>query len=369
MGQFLKRNVGTIFIMLGNSCNMHCRYCLQHPLVEHGLSAAINPDICKFIEEVSSDKKEPLQLHFYGGEPLIYFKTMKEIIGNTKGMNVQYSTICNGKAITQEMVDLFNALPLHVAVSWDGKNVLQTRGYDVFALGSKTRDLLLQLKQLCVSGVISARNYPQEACDAFQELSKAYFDIHGYALSFNYDLIMDTGLGDKSLLAMDYRRVYDEVFHIMGTYLQYRMNKAEMKIAELAFIEPIFNGLNRIHRESPWNQQYCYCGNGYTTLNMDLAGNLYPCHNTSQKAGSIYTPYFKYLNEVLKSDTTFGRREKCMDCPAMLYCRGGCKLVKDADMENGMCKLRRAVFQPVLDATIAYGKEIMEADNGQRDNQ
>ena len=36
MGNFLRREIGTIFIMLGNSCNMHCKYCLQHPLVERG---------------------------------------------------------------------------------------------------------------------------------------------------------------------------------------------------------------------------------------------------------------------------------------------------------------------------------------------
>ena len=99
-------------------------------------------------------------------------------------------------------------------------------------------------------------------------------------------------------------------------------------------------------------------------LTLDLAGNLYPCHNTSQKAGSIYDSYFKYLNEILKTDRTFERREKCLDCPAVASCKGGCKLVEPENMENGLCRLRRAIFLPILKGTMAYGREIMEAGNG-----
>ena len=246
MGEFLKRNINTIFLMLGNGCNMNCRYCLQHPLVEKSLSGHVNPDVYRFIRQVveENDEKTELGLHFYGGEPLIYFPLMKEIIGKLKGVKgIRFSTISNGKAITDEMVELFNSMPLYVCISWDGYNVLNTRGYDVFAKGSKTRERLLKLDHLGVSGVLSAYNYPQEACDAFQELSKDYFDIHGYPLSFNYDTIMDTGLGDKSLLDMDYDRVEREVGAMMDRYMKYRLGQGEMKFAELAFIESRFNAL------------------------------------------------------------------------------------------------------------------------------
>lgn len=369
MGEFLKRNISTVFVMLGNGCNLNCRYCLQHLLVEQSLSGRVNPDVYRFIEQVveENDERTTLGLHFYGGEPLIYFPLMKEMIEKTKHLKrVQYSTISNGKAITQEMVDLFNEIHLHVAISWDGKNVLETRGYDVFAPGSQTRDLLLQLDHLCVSAVISAYNYPQEACDAFQELSKDYFDIHGYPLNFNYDTIMDTGLGDKSLLEMDYDRVSREVAAMMDRYMKYRLNKGEMKFAELAFIESRFTSLYDYNRKDGkfWDRQWCCCNNGYSVLNLDLAGNLYPCHNTSHKAGSIYDPYFKYLNEILKTDTTFARRPQCLECPAVASCKGGCKLVAPENMENGLCKLRRAIFLPILKGTLAYGREIMEAGNG-----
>ena len=48
----------------------------------------------------------------------------------------------------------------------------------------------------------------------------------------------------------------------------------------------------------------------------------------------------------------------------MASCKGGCKLVAPENMEKGLCQLRQAIFVPILQATLAYGKEIMEAGNG-----
>ena len=52
MGRFLKRRIHTVFLMLGNSCNMNCRYCLQHPLVNRQLTEKINPVIYDFLKNV-----------------------------------------------------------------------------------------------------------------------------------------------------------------------------------------------------------------------------------------------------------------------------------------------------------------------------
>lgn len=372
MTNFLNRNIGNIFIMLGHGCNMNCRYCLQHPLVEQAISSHINPDIYNFIEQITKENDEDckLNLHFFGGEPLVYFSAIKKIVENTKHLSVTYSILTNGKNITQEMVDFLNKHNISPGVSWDGKNTTTTRGMDVFAAGSENRKRLLQLNHLGTSSVLSAENYPQEACDAVQELSADYFELHGYSMGFNFDAIMDTGLGDKSLLQMDFDRVEDEIETMMQRYMDYRLNKGKMQVAELALIEPMFNSLYRVMNKKvlPWEKQYCGCGNGYSTLNMDLAGNLYPCHNTSEKAGNIYTPYFKYLKNIIKTDRVLDRQKYCKDCPAMLWCRGGCKMVPPETMENGMCKLRRALFTPVLKAVLAYGNKLAEVKNGEERN-
>jgi MoaA/NifB/PqqE/SkfB family radical SAM enzyme len=53
--KYLKRNINTVFLMLGNSCNMNCAYCLQHPLVHKPLTREVNPEIYDFLEEISQE--------------------------------------------------------------------------------------------------------------------------------------------------------------------------------------------------------------------------------------------------------------------------------------------------------------------------
>jgi uncharacterized protein len=51
--KYVRRNINTVFLMLGNSCNMNCAYCLQHPLVHKALTREVNPEIYDFLEEVT----------------------------------------------------------------------------------------------------------------------------------------------------------------------------------------------------------------------------------------------------------------------------------------------------------------------------
>ena len=51
MGKYLKREITSIFLMLGNQCNMNCTYCLQHPLVNEPILTEIDPEIYDFLCE------------------------------------------------------------------------------------------------------------------------------------------------------------------------------------------------------------------------------------------------------------------------------------------------------------------------------
>jgi hypothetical protein len=113
-----------------------------------------------------------------------------------------FGIITNGRALTDEMVRFFNARDFTVCVSWDGPHVKETRGYDVFSV-PEIRERILALEHLCLSAVLSAKAYPREVLQAFQQISEEYSAIHGYQVAVNLDEIMDTGLPKKDLL--DYR--------------------------------------------------------------------------------------------------------------------------------------------------------------------
>lgn len=366
--KFLNRHVNTIFIMLGNECNLNCKYCLQHPLVEEPISHEINPDIYDFIKEVCTElgDEEKLTIQFFGGEPLLFWDNIKKIVSEIqkRELPVEFSLMTNGKLITQEMVEFFNKYDFWIAVSWDGFNVLKTRGFDAFAPGSKQRKFLLQIKQLGVSAVLSSYAYPIDICDAFQMIDHAYYAIHTHHLYMNVDEIMDTGGIPQDLTNFDYNRLYNEVAKLTEEYLEER-KKGDVpndKYARNAYIHDKYNRLRWFYtnKNNPgeYNEVTCCCGNGYSTYNLGLDGTLYPCHNTSSKAGSIYDSYIRYLDKIIEGDTTKERQEACSNCPAVAYCFGGCKLLSDAVRQKTYCKLKQTVFSPVLMAIQKMGEEM-----------
>lgn len=370
--KFLNRNINTIFIMLGNECNLNCKYCLQHPLVEHPISHEINPDIYDFIEEVSNEISDgnKLRLQFFGGEPLLFWDNIKKIVAETQKRNlpVEYSVMTNGKLITQEMVEFFNQYDFWVCVSWDGFNVLQTRGFDAFAPGSEQRELILKINQLGVSAVLSAYAYPIDICDAFQMIENAYYPIHKHHLYMNVDEIMDTGGIPQDLTHFDYDRLVAEISALTDEYLEERKtgDVPNDKYARNVYIHEKYNRLRWFYMNEYNNGEYkgitCCCGNGYTTYNLGLDGSLYPCHNTSIKAGSIYDSYMNYMNNIISGDTTKERRDICKECPAVAYCCGGCKLISHDARQQTYCKLKRSVFIPVLRKVQELGKKVMSDD-------
>ena len=373
---FLRRDIDTIFILMGNECNLNCRYCLQHPLVTHPISHNINPDIYDFIEQVCHENIGlPLDIRFWGGEPLVFYPTIKELITeltDKRDLPVKYSFSTNGKLLNEEMVQYFIEKNVFVALSWDGPNVEKTRGYDAI---KEKKDLLFKLPKLCISAVDSAYAYPKEICNSFKKLDDEYLSIWGHHINFNIDDIFDTGGIPEDLLDMDLDRISSEIKDMMLHYLQTRTSNEKHSLLNSdqypadVFIGRMVDNAYRFYSDRPGCNDaqiinpWCGCGNGYNTLNLGIDGKLYPCHNTSHSVGDINTPYFTYLRNVINEDSSFTyKKQICGDCEAIAYCRGGCKLMPKELREKYYCKLRKAMFTPVLELLIELGSNLLKQE-------
>ena len=361
---FLRRNVDTIFIMLGHECNLNCKYCLQHPLVHEQISHNINPDIYDFIAQVCKESVWKPRLQFFGGEPTLFFKTVKEIVEEVAKRKLDiagYSLLSNGKLINEEMVEFFNKHKFIVGISWDGYNVKQTRGYNAFE-DPEHRALILKIDDLWVSAVLSAYNSPKQICAAFQELDEEYYKIHNNHILMNVDDIFDTGGLPEDLLNINYDLIMRENTEMAQEFLQDWINGdiPDEHYARNVYINQIYNMIHSFYMTDKHEEQYMFscCGNGFNVLNMGLDGTLYPCHNTSETCGTIYSSYESYLEELLKTDNTKERYQaQCKDCIAMAYCRCGCKLVPDKEREESYCKLKKAVCLPVISMLQNFKEE------------
>ena len=361
MRNYLKTDISTIFIMLGHECNMNCKYCLQHDVVNVALGKEINPDIYNFINDIARNQNTDLGLQFYGGEPLVFFEKIKEFIDDLKSRNmsnnVYFTMITNGKLLDEEKVKYLNENFSHVTISWDGRNSKITRGYDVI---KENKENIFKLKNFSFSGVLSSYNYIKDYLEDCEEVNRDYVEnYHGHTLYFNVDELLDVNLQNQDLKNFDYSKVQEQMVSLCEEYRLYFQENEQISVIRKKFIEEKIGYLRNAIKTKSFAPTRDRCGNGCEVLNMDLQGNLYKCHNTDTKVGCITDNYFDILKNVFALDMAEKNSSKCDDCIVQIMCRNGCPLVKDKAREEYYCKMAMSMNYPIMQLIKILGGVVV----------
>lgn len=102
------------------NCNFRCTYCFEEGFVKKTIDQETIDNIIDLIKD--SDAKT-LSVTWYGGEPLLSFKSIKSITERIKKLQVKYfaSIITNGYLLTPEKVNLFEDLKIiDIQLTLDG---------------------------------------------------------------------------------------------------------------------------------------------------------------------------------------------------------------------------------------------------------
>lgn len=323
--------INKIFLMLGEKCNLQCKYCLQHDLVKQ-CSAEIDENVMNFIRSKIVDYRR-LKIIFYGGEPLVYWNTIKYVVTHLSG-NVSFGIITNGKLLDEKKIDFINDFDISVTLSWDGKNVLQTRGYDVL----KENISVLQVNKLSLSCVLSKYTYPLDFLNEAEQFMKAYRMIHQRNLGLNIDTIMDFG-NCSELRQMDLDKIKSQVEYIIK-------HKTD-KIAYYTIVEQLES---KYLFYKKYVDKRCRCSNGYSVWNVDLKGNIYRCHNSGEKIGTINNSEKIVIDKANKLDPTFNNyQNKCKDCFVQPLCRSGCPLIDEKGRNDYYCDIKNAYYSAFIE--------------------
>lgn len=124
----VQKNAKTLIIELTEECNFRCKYCIfdeDNKQERNHSEKKLSIDCAKSnIEQFYSrtDKKEAYVI-FYGGEPLLEFKMLQELVehGNKiSNKNFKYSLTTNGVLLTKQKIDFLVENNFIVTVSIDG---------------------------------------------------------------------------------------------------------------------------------------------------------------------------------------------------------------------------------------------------------
>ena len=142
------KHIELLKIQMGLGCNYTCDYCSQK-FVERAESTS-HKDIDSFLaklEVLEFDEQRGLKVEFWGGEPLVYWKTLKPLAEALRDKfehwerKPQFSMITNGSILTDEIIDWLMMMDFSVSISHDGPGQ-SVRGPDPFDDPEKKKTIL-----------------------------------------------------------------------------------------------------------------------------------------------------------------------------------------------------------------------------------
>lgn len=122
-------------LMITHACNLNCSYCYeshkQNAYMPVELAKEIISKEASFIKE--SDKFDEIQVDFMGGEPLMNFTLIKEIVEWLEGGGIDVPWICfastNGTLIDHDMKEWLKQHKQYMVLgaSYDGTSKMQSK--------------------------------------------------------------------------------------------------------------------------------------------------------------------------------------------------------------------------------------------------
>lgn len=328
-------SVRKVFLMLGSACNFKCRYCIQNNVNYKPLK--IKTDVLDKVKETASVKAaagERLLVMPWGGEPLLYIKEIKQIV-EYLGDSVDYSIVTNGSLLTEEIVEFFNENNIKFVLSCDGRNTVKTRLNNMLE-NERFLELYKQLKHKSVDCVVSA--YTQDIYDVWE-----YFNSIDPQLQVSFEFLQCTWDMPADIYNFDVRAFKETMKRIAGEakdgLLSGVMNK------QWFFIELMVRRIMANKKLDIPN-----CGQIVVNMNVDTEGNVYACHNISEKIGTIEDFHCELVEKYKQWLSEKDWRGDCRECQYVYFCNGDCPNTdKKTAGQKKCCEIRKVFIQTCID--------------------
>ncbi|MBR5684385.1 MAG: thioether cross-link-forming SCIFF peptide maturase [Ruminococcus sp.] len=313
---------------IAHDCQLRCKYCFAST-GDFGkgrklMSFETGKHAIDFLLENSGDRPN-LELDFFGGEPLMNFGVVKQVVEYARSREKEYNkkfrfTITtNGLLLDDEKIDFINREMSNVVLSIDGRKEVNDY-FRVLPNGQGCYDIIMPKykklvagrgdKEYYVRGTFTNKNL-DFSNDVFA-LNEAGFD----------QISVEPVVGDDDIYALtekDLPAVFAEYEKLALKLLE--NEKKGRKFNFFHFMLDLDQGPCAIKR-----LRGCGCGNDYVAITPD--GDIFPCHQfvgiDEYKMGNIDDGTF---NQEMKADFAKAHvysKPDCRECWAKFYCSGGC---------------------------------------------
>lgn len=386
----LERRVKKITLQLTQNCNFRCKYChytdndgVQRLHSKKRMDIETAKKAIMFLRDHSIDVEE-VYIGFYGGEPLLEFNMMKELIVFAKnvleGKKVQFMLSTNSVLMNEEIISYIEQEHINLLISLDGPKEINDVNR-VMTDGSGTFDYIIDKIQqihkhhpkLYKKMMINVVMNPSHDFDKILSLFKEYPFLN--KIEVNPNIVDDTGAKEENVftdLFVSKIRYYDFLVYlsvlnrISREKLPVLMKQRWMKIMEST---DDFQKREFVPREfAPGGP----CVPGENRLMVTVDGKFIVCERVNEISdcmiiGSLGDGfYFEKIKNLLNIARL--TEEQCMKCWAFHGCTICGKKADDhgilsGEMKMNECNNSRTVFMEklreralLMEAASVYGQ-------------
>lgn len=320
--------VKAMCLNIAHDCQLRCKYCFAST-GDFGkgrklMSFETGKHAIDFLLENSGDRPN-LELDFFGGEPLMNFNVVKQVVEYARSREKEYNkkfrfTITtNGLLLDDEKIDFINREMSNVVLSIDGRKEVNDF-FRVLPNGQGCYDMILPKYQKLVAGRGDKEYYVRGTfTNKNLDFSKDVFALN----EAGFDQIsIEPVVGDDDIYALtekDLPAVFAEYEKLALKLLENEKNGKKFNFFH--FMLDLDQGPCAIKR-----LRGCGCGNDYVAITPD--GDIFPCHQfvgiDEYKMGNIDEGTF---DQEMKTDFAKAHvysKPDCRECWAKFYCSGGC---------------------------------------------
>ena len=325
-----KAPVKAMCLNIAHDCNLRCEYCFAAK-GDFGRGRMLMPlEIGKkaidFLIQ-NSGTRHNLELDFFGGEPLMNFDVVKQVVEYAREEEKKYNkkfcfTITtNGLLLTDDKIDFINREMSNVVLSLDGRKEVNDR-LRVRVNGKGCYDQIVPRYQKLVANRGDKDYYVRGTFTKFN-LDFTQDVLHMAGLGFDQisvePVVSDMKL-EYSIKEDDLPRVFEEYETLAKTILRQK-KEGGRGFHFFHFMLDLDQGPCAIKR-----LRGCGCGNEYVAVTPE--GEIYPCHqfvgDETWKMGDLRDGSFDFEKKDFFAKANVYTKSECKNCWAKFYCSGGC---------------------------------------------
>lgn len=321
--------VKAMCLHIAHDCNLRCQYCFADTGEYMGHRQLMSAEVGKAAIDyliAHSNGRHNLELDFFGGEPLMNFEVVKQVVSYARSLEEKHNKLfrftltTNGMLLDDDKIDFINKEMSNIVLSIDGRKEVNDRVRSRVD-GRGCYDTIMPKFQKLVEKRGQDQYYVR---GTFTKYNKDFAEdvLHFSDMGFE-QISVEPVVADPAkpfaLTEADLPEVFAEYERLAKIMIERSGSKEDFNFFH--FMLDLDQGPCAIKR-----LRGCGAGNEYVAITPD--GDVYPCHqfvgHDDWRMGNVFDRSLDPVRKAQFAAANVYGKETCKNCWAKFYCSGGC---------------------------------------------